>query len=166
MRVIIVMGVSGSGKTTIGTLLAEALGWPFFEGDDLHPQANVRKMAAGVPLTDEDRLPWLDKIRALVGTLVESDQHAVIAASVLKRSYRQHLDWEPIVRYVYLRGSVALIRKRLRQRQGHFMGTDMLASQMAVLEPPEEAIVVDIDAPAAAVVDSILSGLPTEGGLS
>jgi gluconokinase len=160
-----VMGVSGSGKTTIGGMLAEALDWPFFEGDELHPQSNIRKMAAGVPLTDADRLPWLDKIRVLVDTLVESDKSAVVAASVLKRSYRRHVDWAPIVTYVYLRGSSELIRQRLRQRHGHFMSADMLDSQMAVLEPPEAAVVVDIDDDPTAMVQSIMTQLSAEHAL-
>lgn len=165
MRVVIIMGVSGSGKTTVGNLLAEALRWPFYEGDDLHPEANVRKMAAGVPLTDADRLPWLDKLRELVGSLVESDQSAVLAASMLKRSYRQHVDWEAVVSYVYLRGSAELIRQRLRRRTGHFMGADMLASQMAALEPPREALAVDIDRQPAELVQLILRGLRADGAL-
>lgn len=160
------MGVSGSGKTTVGSQLAESLDWPFFEGDDLHPQSNIQKMANGVPLTDADRWPWLAKLRALIGSRVEAGGSGVLAASVLKRAYRQALDWEGVVSYVYLRGTPSLIRGRLEGRQGHFMGADLLPSQFAALEPPKDGIAVDIDAPVDEIVASILSELRQRGVLT
>jgi gluconokinase len=162
--VILVMGVSGSGKTTIGRRLAGALDLPFFDGDDLHPKSNLAKMAAGVPLTDADRWPWLDRIRDLIGSLVRDDQPAVIAASMLKRAYRQYVDWTDQVTYVYLRGEPELIRKRMRQRGGHFMRAGMLDSQYAVLEPPADAIAVDVARSPSAIVDSIVARLESDNG--
>ena len=143
--VVIVMGVSGSGKTTIGRLLAETLGWSFYEGDDLHPPANVRKMAAGIPLTDADRLPWLEALRALIEHCLAAGENAAVACSALKVSYREILAGGlEGVRFVHLTGSRDLIRDRLKQRQGHFMKAKMLDSQLAALEPPSHALEVDV----------------------
>lgn len=143
--VVIVMGVSGSGKTTIGRRLADTLGWSFHEGDDLHPPANVRKMAAGIPLTDADRLPWLQALRALIERCLATGEDAAIACSALKVSYREILAGGlEGVRFVYLTGSRDLIRERLEQRQGHFMKAGLLDSQLAVLEPPSHALEVDV----------------------
>jgi gluconokinase len=143
--VVIVMGVSGSGKTTIGRLLAETLGWSFHEGDDLHPPANVQKMATGLPLTDADRLPWLMELRRLIERYAADGENAVIACSALKASYRKILAGGlDGVRFVHLTGSRDLIRERLAQRQGHFMKAKMLDSQLAALEPPSHAVEVDV----------------------
>lgn len=143
--VVIVMGVAGSGKTTIGRLLSMELGWPFLEGDDAHPPANVRKMAAGLPLTDADRLPWLEELRRRIESCLAEGQNAVVACSALKESYRQILAGGlEGVRYVYLRGTPELIRERLKGRQGHFMKAAMLESQLAALEVPEDAVTVDV----------------------
>jgi gluconokinase len=143
--IVIVMGVSGSGKTTVGRSLAEALGWPFSDGDDLHPPANLEKMAAGLPLTDADRLPWLEELRRRIERHRAAGESAVIACSALKASYREILaeDREE-VRFVHLTGSPELIRRRLEQRQGHFMKAVMLDSQLAALEPPTDAVAVDV----------------------
>jgi gluconokinase len=141
-RVIVVMGVSGTGKSTIGRALAETLDLPFIEGDDLHPPANVAKMADGIPLTDADRAPWLDRIAARL------DQPAVVTCSALKRSYRDRLRAAaPDLVLVYLHGTPELLATRMAQRDGHFMPTSLLESQLATLEEPaadEDAIPVDV----------------------
>jgi carbohydrate kinase (thermoresistant glucokinase family) len=146
--VVIVMGVSGSGKTTIGRLLAAELGWSFLEGDDFHPRANVEKMAAGLPLDDADRLPWLHALRDLVDRCLATGENAVLACSALRRSYRQILGTDrPEVSLVHLQGSFAQIDRRLAARQGHFMPRALLASQIAALEEPQEgeAVAVSVD---------------------
>jgi gluconokinase len=140
----IVMGVTGSGKTTVGRLLAEQLGWTFADADDFHPRANVEKMERGVPLNDDDRAPWLDRLRAQVMNWIANGQSAVLACSALKRNYRQELSVGPEVRFVYLKGSPELIAKRLRLRRGHFADEKILAGQFADLEEPETAVTVDI----------------------
>lgn len=143
--IVIVMGVAGSGKTTIGRLLAESLGWPYCEGDDLHPPANLQKMAAGIPLTDADRLPWLRELRARIERRLAAGENEVIACSALKASYREILTGgHAEVRFVHLTGSPALIRERLAHRTGHFMKATMLDSQLAALEPPADAVKVDV----------------------
>ena len=137
--VIIVFGVSGAGKTTIGELLARELGWHFHEADDFHSHANVEKMRAGVPLTDEDRWPWLDRLRELINRCLETDENAVLACSALKRAYRQHLRVSREVKFVFLRGDYELIAERLRNRRGHFLDPASLQSQFDDLEAPEPA---------------------------
>src|SRR5215470_396542 len=146
--IIILMGVSGSGKTTIGQRLAEALVWPFYDGDQFHPQANVAKMQQGIPLTDEDRWPWLQALRAHIATCIQQGVSAVLTCSALKQVYRDYLliD-ETQVQLVYLKGDYDLIHARLAQRHGHFMPPELLASQFAALEEPERAVVVDIGHP-------------------
>ena len=143
--IIILMGVSGSGKTTIGARLAQALGWPFYDGDQFHPPANIAKMQQGIPLTDADRWPWLHALRAHIETCIHQGVSAVLACSALRQAYREHLSIdEAEVRLVYLKGNYDLIRKRLAQRRGHFMPPELLASQFAALEEPEQGVVVDI----------------------
>jgi gluconokinase len=146
--IVIVMGVSGSGKTTVSALLAAALGWQFQEGDELHPPANVEKMHGGTPLTDADRLPWLQKIAAEIDAWRARGQSGVLTCSALKRSYRDIIIGDRTdVRLVYLRGSYELIRRRLAARHEHFMPAALLESQFAVLEEPaadEHPIVVDV----------------------
>jgi gluconokinase len=146
--VVVVMGVSGSGKTTVAKLLAETSGWQFQEGDTLHPPENVKKMSAGVPLTDDDRLPWLRKIAETVDGWRARGDSGVITCSALKRSYRDIIIGDrPGVRLVYLKGSHDLIRQRMAARHGHFMPPALLDSQFATLEEPspdENPIVVDI----------------------
>ncbi len=154
--VVIVMGVAGSGKTTIGRRLAAALGWPFHEGDDLHPAANLQKMSAGIPLTDEDRLPWLQELRRLVERVLADGGNAVIACSALKASYREILAGGlEGVRFVHLSGSPELIRRRLAHRAGHFMKAGMLDSQLAALEQPADAVTVDISGSPEEIVAAI-----------
>ena len=157
--VIAVIGVSGSGKTTIGTLLADAMNCPFLEGDSLHSKENIDKMSHGIPLTDADRAPWLDAIHARILDHFERGQDLVVACSALKQRYRTVLaEGVPIV-WVYLKGSVELIRGRLRHRSSHFMKADMLAGQYDTLEEPIDALVVDVSAPPVAIVAGILSQL-------
>lgn len=138
------MGASGAGKTTVGALLAAALGWSFLDGDTLHPRANIEKMRRGSPLTDQDRAPWLHELRLCIETYVENHRGAVVACSALRRSYREQLRTHPTeVRFVYLEGSYALLRTRLETRQHHFMNPALLRSQLELLEEPTEALVVD-----------------------
>lgn len=149
-RVVVVMGVSGSGKTTVGELVAERLGWEMLEGDSLHPPANVEKMSAGVPLTDHDRWPWLETIATWIGEHVKADQPAVVSCSSLKRSYRNLLrskSAEGQVAFALLNGSAKLLEERMAHRAGHFMPASLLASQLATLEPlqrDEFGVTVDL----------------------
>jgi gluconokinase len=144
--VVVLMGVSGSGKSTVGRLLAEQLGWHFVEGDDYHPQANVEKMRAGTPLTDDDRRPWLAALRERVDHACDSGENLVLACSALKHAYQEYLErHEPeCIHYVYLHGSEELIRDRLARRKGHFMNPNLLHSQFETLEPPEHAVRVEV----------------------
>jgi gluconokinase len=158
--VIIVMGVSGVGKTTIGKALAGELGWRFLEGDDLHPAGNVAKMAAGIPLTDEDRAPWLEQLRGLIAQALEQGEDVVLACSALRRSYRQRLAVDPArIRWVYLTAPAEVIKGRLRARTGHFMPVSLLESQLATLEAPDDALMVDVTPGPAEVVAFIRAGL-------
>jgi gluconokinase len=158
--VIVLMGVSGSGKTTVGKRLAKALGAEFAEGDAYHPPANVEKMRSGVPLDDADRQPWLERLGAEIGGWLERGQDVVLASSALKQRYRDLLKaGRPDVRFVYLRGSEPLIRDRLKRRRGHYMPPSLLKSQFAALEEPEDAIAVDIDRKPEEIVSSILDRL-------
>jgi gluconokinase len=142
--IVIVMGVSGSGKSTTGAALARTLGWPFVEGDDLHPPANVAKMAAGIPLTDEDRWPWLDRIVDELRALSKTSPDIVVACSALKQCYRDRLAPAGDVRFVHLHGDRETIAARLATRHHRYMPATLLDSQFATLELPADAIVVDI----------------------
>jgi gluconokinase len=157
------MGVSGCGKSTIAQLLSERLGWPFEEGDSLHPAANVVKMAAGHPLTDADRWPWLEKVADWIEDELDAGRSGIITCSALKRSYRDILDRRGSgVEFVYLAGTHAEIAARLGHREGHFMPASLLDSQFATLEEPapdEPAIRVDIEPGAAQVVANIITEL-------
>jgi gluconokinase len=159
------MGVSGSGKSTIATALAERLGWTSEDGDKFHPASNVAKMSAGHPLTDEDRWPWLEAIADEIGRVCKAGGHVVIACSALKRAYRDVLVRDKAeVRFVFLDGSQALIADRLAKRKGHFMPAGLLDSQFGTLEPPaadERPITVSIDAPVEAIVNNIVAQLGT-----
>ena len=145
--IVIVFGVSGAGKTTIGKLLAEELGWKFYEADDFHPRANIEKMHSGRPLTDEDRWPWLERLREQVTRSLAAKEDAVLACSALKRAYRERLRVTDDVKCVFLRGDYRLIEKQLRRRRGHFMNPELLKSQFADLEEPgadEDVLTVDL----------------------
>lgn len=157
------MGVSGSGKTTVASKLAGRLGWPLEEGDSLHPQANVEKMKAGHPLTDEDRAPWLDAIAAWIDARLTAHENGVITSSALKRSYREVLNrrGEGVV-FVFLAGTMDTIAQRLARRRDHFMPAALLDSQFHDLEAPasdEPALTLDVDAPADVIVDEVMDRL-------
>ncbi|MGB8472754.1 MAG: gluconokinase [Candidatus Acidiferrum sp.] len=141
--IVIVMGTTGSGKTTIGTLLAKRLGWEFADADDFHPPANVEKMKHGIPLTDADRWPWLQALHDKIVQSHAEGRNAVLACSALKRSYRDELRAASDVKFVYLKGTYELFSKRVLARKGHFAKQDLLASQFADLEEPADAITVD-----------------------
>jgi gluconokinase len=151
----IVMGVTGSGKTTVGRLLAEELGWTFADADDFHPRANVEKIERGIPLNDDDRGPWLERLRIQITDWIAKSQNGVLACSALKRTYRQELSVGPEVRFVYLKGSPELIAQRLRARRGHFADEKILGGQFADLEEPESAMTVDISQTPEKIVDEI-----------
>ena len=142
--IVIVMGVVGAGKTTVGRLLAKESCWEFADADDFHPPANVEKIRRGISLSDDDRKPWLERLRAEITRWIAERRNVVLACSALKRSYRQELAVGPEVRFVYLKGSAALIAARLRSRQGHFAGEQILAGQFADLEEPEDAVTAEI----------------------
>jgi len=135
--IVVVFGVSGAGKTTVGKLLAEELGWRFLEADDFHPRSNVEKMRNGRPLTDEDRRPWLAMLRDQITHSIAAKGHAVLACSALKRTYRERLRVNDDVKFVFLHGDSALIEKQLRSRRGHFMDPALLMSQFTDLEEPK-----------------------------
>ncbi|MEM7716275.1 MAG: gluconokinase [Cyanobacteria bacterium P01_A01_bin.68] len=158
--IILVMGVSGSGKTTIGEKLAESLGYKFADADDFHPQENIEKMRNGIALSDKDRLPWLQKMQDVIKQHLLENTNIVITCSALKASYRQMLliDHES-VKLVYLKGSFELIHKRLKERLNHFMSEKLLKSQFEILEEPLEAIEVDISQPLEVIVQEILEEL-------
>jgi len=145
--VVIIFGVSGAGKTTIGQLLAEEFGWRFYEADDFHSQANTDKMRQGVPLTDKDRWPWLESLRQVIKRCLAAGENAVLACSALKEAYRRRLRLNADVKLVFLRGDYELIANQLRQRRGHFMNPALLQSQFADLEEPlptEGAVVIEL----------------------
>jgi gluconokinase len=142
--VVIVMGVTGAGKTTIGRALATALGWEFHDGDDLHTEASRRKMHGGAALDDFDRAPWLSALRKLIQAMLSEGRNGVVACSALKQSYRDELVVDPnSVKVVYLKGSKQVIAERLRDRADHFMNPALLQSQFDTLEEPRDAIIVD-----------------------
>jgi carbohydrate kinase (thermoresistant glucokinase family) len=158
--VVLVMGVAGSGKTTIGRKLADALGWNFADADEFHPSANIAKMAAGQPLSDDDRAPWLAAIRSYVDLTLERGENAVVTCSALKEKYRRTVIAEPAkVRIVHLAGDFNLILERLNRRTGHFMKPEMLQSQFETLEPPSDAFVPNIAQPPDEIVAEIRRAL-------
>ena len=160
--IVVVMGVCGCGKTTVGRALAQELGWTFIEADDLHPPENVAKMARAIALTDDDRWPWYDRIVLELRRLTDSGRDVVLACSALKQSYRDRLARGGELRVAYLKGDAATIEPRLAARKGHFMPASLLASQFATLEEPADAIVVDIRQPVPAQVAAIARALREE----
>lgn len=154
------MGVSGSGKTTIGKTLAQILEWDFYDADDFHPPENIEKMARGIPLTDADRRPWLDPLNDLILECLEEGRPAVLACSALKRSYRERLFKDTRrTALVYLKGDYELINKRMETRENHYFDADMLKSQFEILDEPQRALTVEVDADPNAIVAEIIHGL-------
>ena len=149
------MGVTGSGKTTTGSLLAEQLGWKFFDADDFHPAANLEKMKRGVPLGDDDREPWLLQLRELISDCLERGEPAVLACSALKESYRRVLLIDPRVQLVYLHGTFDQIKERLNNRGDHYMNPALLGSQFEALEEPGEGLRIDVSMPPPKIVTLI-----------
>lgn len=163
--IIIVMGVSGSGKTTIGQALAAVLHWSFSDADDFHSPANVEKMKNGIPLTDEDREPWLRSIRTAIEQWRRDEPGHVLACSALKGAYREILGQDdPGVKFVYLQGGFDLICKRLKERRSHFFNPALLRSQFDTLEIPKDALVVDVSGRLQDIVDGILATLKPDAG--
>jgi gluconokinase len=163
--VVVVMGVAGSGKTTVGSALAVSLGWRFVDGDDFHSPESVAKMARGEPLTDADRGPWLERLRAVVADALARGAPVVMACSALKQSYRDRLTVDGArVRFVHLAGDPALLRARLERRAGHFMTAAMLDSQLAALEPPAGALSLDAALPPDLLVARICQALGLAAG--
>lgn len=160
MSVLVVMGVSGSGKTTVAELLAKRLGWQFKEGDELHPAANIAKMKSGVALTDADRWPWLHAVAAFIDDWRARDQNGIVTCSALKHAYRDVLlTGRPDVRVVYLQADRALLESRVAQRHGHFMPASLLDSQLATLEEPgpdEDPIIVQVGGSPDSIVEAII----------
>jgi len=156
MAVIVLMGISGVGKTTVGRVLAEQLGWEFMEGDDLHPPANVAKLRAGIPLNDDDRTPWYDALCRAVDELHARGGRAVLAVSALRAAHRAMLtEGRPWLCFVHLVGDRALVAERLRSRRDHFMPAGLLDSQLAALQPPADAVEVGITDPPEAIAAEI-----------
>ncbi len=160
--IVIVMGVVGAGKTTVGQLLAQEMGWEFADADNFHPAANVEKIRRGIALTDADREPWLDLLHAKIVEWTNQQQSAVLACSALKRTYRAKLHVGPDVRFVYLKGTGDLIASRLQERRGHFANQSILASQFADLEEPQSALTVEISQTPEAIVNEIRKQLAIE----
>lgn len=160
---VVIMGVAGSGKTTLAEILTERLGWPYAEADDFHPEANVAKMAAGTPLTDEDRLPWLEAIRDWLTEQTRAGRSSIVTCSALKASYRDVLrDAEGRVRFVHLTARPELLADRMAHREGHFMPTSLLPSQLATLQPlaaDEDGIEIQVDVPPQEVADRTMKAL-------
>lgn len=156
--IVIIFGVSGAGKTTVGELLAQELGWRFVEADDFHSPANIEKMRSGRPLSDEDRWPWLERLREEIQRLIAAGENAVLACSALKRAYRDRLCVSGEVQFVFLRGDYSLIENQLRSRHGHFMDPTLLLSQFDALEEPrvdEKVLTVELGRTPATIVTEI-----------
>ena len=153
--IVVLMGVAGSGKTTVGRLLADELGWKFYDADDFHPPANVEKMSRGVPLDDDDRRPWLEVLRDLVRDSHARGESAILACSALKESYRRLLLADESTRLVYLKGDYDTIKGRVENRRGHYMKPEMLDSQFADLEEPERETHIDASLSPDEIVEEI-----------
>ena len=160
--ILIIFGVSGAGKTTVGKLLARELGWSFIEADDFHPAANIEKMRSGHPLTDKDRWPWLEQLRQQIERSFSAGENAVLACSALKRAYRDRLRVSDEVKFVFLSGDYALVEKQLRSRHGHFMNAALLQSQFDDLEEPkadENVLTIKLGGTQEEIVESIKTKL-------
>ena len=157
--IIVLMGVTGSGKTTVGRLLAADLGWTYADADDFHSELNIEKMNGGIPLNDADRKPWLESLGKLVRDCLIRSENAVLACSALKESYREFLLLDEQVRLVYLKGDYRVIRERLAARRGHYMDPALLDSQFETLEEPSECLRVDAASEPHAIIRTIRNGL-------
>jgi gluconokinase len=162
--ILLLMGVAGSGKTTVGQILAQKLQWQFADADDYHSPGNIAKMAAGIPLTDDDRAPWLAALASALNAWIVEHTNVVLACSALKETYRAQLLTDPAVRLVYLKGSYELILSRLQARGHHYMKPEMLRSQFETLEEPHSAIIVPINAPPDTIADEIIAKLQVTSG--
>jgi gluconokinase len=160
-RAIILMGVSGCGKSTVGNQLSQTTGWRFFDGDDLHSPENIAKMSSGRSLTDQDRLPWLREIQGLIDRHLRRGESLIVACSALKQKYREILEngRREQVSFVYLKGDFDLIYQRLSARSEHFMRPDLLRSQFEIIEEPNQVLVIDISDPVGTIVDGIIDAL-------
>ena len=159
-QAVILMGVSGSGKTAVGIRLADELGWPFYDGDDFHPRENVEKMSNGIPLDDEDRTQWLAALHEMIVKHLTQDQSMLMACSALKQKYRDQLaGGNTGTVFVYLKGDFDLIFERMRVRSGHYMKAEMLRSQFDALEEPNDALHVDVNQSLDVIVDQIITEL-------
>jgi gluconokinase len=154
--IVLLLGVVGAGKTTVGHLLAQRLQWEFVDADSFHSTANVEKIRHGIPLDDADRAPWLISIRKAIDQWIAEHRNVVLACSALKQSYREQLNVGPEVKLVYLKGASELINERLRSRKGHFATTELLASQFAILEEPHDGITIDVSHSPNNIVEEIL----------
>jgi len=158
--IILVMGVTGSGKSTVGKMLADSLHWEFSDADSFHPQANIEKMRQGIPLDDADRGPWLQALHQAIGRWLQEEKNVVLACSALKSSYRQLLFQDRLrMRLIYLEGSLELLESRLAQRQNHFMNQSLLQTQLDTLEEPEEGVRIDVAKPPEVIVQQIKRSL-------
>jgi gluconokinase len=159
-KAIVLMGVSGCGKTSVGQRLSQKYGWPFFDGDDYQPPENIAKMAAGIPLDDDDRFPWLETLNNLISEHLEKEQTLLLASSALKQNYRDQLaKGNPQIVFVYLKGDFDLIFKRMEARAGHYMKAQMLRSQFEALEEPIDALTVEISQSLDEIVNEISAHL-------
>ena len=158
-NIVVVMGVAGAGKTTVGARLATVLDWTFLDADTLHPPANIEKMRHGIALTDADREPWLARVSEHIAAYRRAAQPAVIACSALRREYRERLHTDTAVKFVYLKGDYPLLYERLRRRVGHFLKAPLLESQLASLEEPSDATTVDASLPIDVIVQRICDAL-------
>ena len=154
--IFIVMGVSGSGKTTVGKAVSNKFGWKYYEGDEYHPAENVEKMKNWIPLNDEDRLPWLLSLRKVVEEAISKRENIVISCSALKEAYRKILKVSEEVKFIYLKGSYDLIRKRMEERIPHFFKPEMLKSQFDVLKEPQQAIEIDISKSSESIIGDLI----------
>lgn len=158
--IVILMGVSGVGKTTIGQILCDKLGWPLFDADEFHSASNIEKMRNGIPLQDADRWPWLDSMNAMLREREGRGESVMLACSALKQAYRDRLaKGTAELRWIYLKGSFDLIRERLEARKGHYMKAGLLESQFATLEEPVDALTIDVGDTPDAIADAVLRGL-------
>lgn len=157
--IVVVMGVAGAGKTTVGARLAAVLDWPFLDADALHPRENIEKMSRGIPLTDADRERWLASVVERIATYLRAEQSAAVACSALRRAYRDRLCIDAAVRFVYLKGDYPLLYERLSRRAGHFLKAPLLESQFASLEEPSDALVVDAALPIDSIVQRVCAAL-------